>query len=114
MEAYGYHQQIITDLNSIDINSDNFYNYKNLNFLSKLNSKNENIVFSFHGSIPGSGLGKHSVIFRGYDYSIPNTDIVCISDFLLDKYTSNYCINWTLSSKKYNFTDNIYKDIFFF
>lgn len=34
MEAYGYHQQIITDLNSIDINSDNFYNYKNLNFLS--------------------------------------------------------------------------------
>jgi len=45
--AYGYKQQIITDLNSINDSTNNFYNYKGLNFLSKLNSKNKNIVFFF-------------------------------------------------------------------
>lgn len=52
----------------------------------------------------------NKIIFRGYDYNIDNTDIICISDFLLDKY-KNYKINWTLSSTKYN-AENIYFELF--
>lgn len=45
--AYGYKQKIITNLSTINESTNNFYNYKGLNFLSKLNSKNKNIVFFF-------------------------------------------------------------------
>ena len=62
LEAYGYNQQIINNLINISNDTDNFYNYKGLNFLSKLNSKNENIVISFHGAIPGYGTER---IFLG-------------------------------------------------
>jgi len=49
VEAYGYKQQIINELNNIDNNTNNFYNYKGLNFLSKLSCQNENLVIIFHG-----------------------------------------------------------------
>lgn len=32
VKAYGYEQQIINELNNIDNNTNNFYNYKGLNF----------------------------------------------------------------------------------
>lgn len=108
MDAYGYKQQIITDLNSIDNNSNNFYNYKNLNFLSKLNTQNENILIIFHGAVYGPDL----IVFRGYDYTITNTDIICVSDFLLYKYKSKIFVNWTLTTKKHKSTDTIYKKLF--
>lgn len=107
-KAYGYNQQIINDLNNIDDNSNNFYNYKGLNFLSRLQENNKNIVIIFHGAVGGNGV--YRVVFRGYDWNIDNTDIVCISDFLLDKY-NKYNINWTLETKKYK-TDAIYKELF--
>ena len=44
------------------------YNYKGLNFLSKLSSKNENIVVSFHGAT--MGFGTERIFFRGYDWEI--------------------------------------------
>ena len=92
MDAYGYKQQNINNLNTIDNNSDNFYNYKGLNFLSKLKQKNKNIVIIFHGAVREDDVGKHRVIFRGFNYTILNTDIICISDFLLDKYVTGCCI----------------------
>jgi hypothetical protein len=112
MESYGYKQIIINDLSKINKDSYNFYNYKGLNFLSKLKNENKNIVIIFHGSIPESQKGCNDVIFRGYNYNIKNTDIVCISDYLLDKYKDYYLVNWTLSTKKYNYSDNIYKELF--
>ena len=54
MESYGYKQIIINDLSKINNDSYNFYNYKGLNFLSKLKNENKNIVIIFHGSIPDS------------------------------------------------------------
>lgn len=111
MEAYGYKQSILNNLTDINTNSVCFYNYKGLNFLSKLKNYNQNIIFIFHGAI--SYPGQYNVVFRGYDYIIPNTDIICISDFLLDKY-KNYLINWTLSTQKYHFSDDIYKELFEF
>lgn len=112
IEAYGYKQQIINNLNNIDNNTNNFYNYKDLNFLSKLNSINENLVIIFHGSIPDKYIGKYDVVFRGYNYNIKNTDIICISDYLLSKYKSKFNVNWTLSTKKYPDTDLLYKELF--
>jgi hypothetical protein len=109
MEAYGYKQQIITDLSSIDNNSNNFYNYKNLNFLSKLNLKNENIIICFHGAVPGNG--KNRIVFRGYNYNIDNTNIICICDYLLNVY-DNYSVNWTLPTRKFEKTDKIYNQLF--
>jgi UDP-N-acetylglucosamine 2-epimerase (non-hydrolysing) len=112
VKTYGYKQCIITNLNSIDNNTNNFYNYKGLSFLSKLNSKNENIVVNFHGSIPSTLVGKYDVMFRGYNYNINNTDIVCVSDFLLNKYKLKYSVNWTLSTNKHSNTDIIYNEVF--
>lgn len=108
IKAYGYKKQIINELNSIDNNSNNFYNFKGLNFLSKLQENNKNIVIIFHGAVSGNNVQR--VIFRGYDWNIDKTDIICISDFLLDKY-NKYIINWTLETKKYK-TDAIYKELF--
>ena len=99
VEAYGYKQQIINELNNIDNDTNNFYNYKDLNFLSKFSCKNKNLVIIFHGSIPGSGTNR--IYFRGHDWEIKDTDIVCISDYLFGKYDK--CrINWYLSTEKYN------------
>jgi hypothetical protein len=108
VNAYGYEQIIIDNLTNINNNSNNFYNYNRLNFLSKLQQNNKNIVITFHGAINGYGINR--VIFRGYDWNIDNTDIICISDFLLDKY-NKYNINWTLETKK-NKTDALYKELF--
>ena len=108
IKAYSYNQQIINDLNKIEDNSNNFYNYKGLNFLSRLQENNKNIVIIFHGAVQGEGVNR--VVFRGYDWNINNTDIICISDFLLNKY-HKYNINWSLETKKYK-TDSIYKELF--
>ena len=58
IEEYGYKQQNIDDLNKIEHNSNNFYIYKDLNFLSKLNSKNKNLVITFHGALTDSMIEK--------------------------------------------------------
>lgn len=112
MEAYGYKKTVINNLDNINNNSNNFYNYKGLNFLSKLKNKNKNIVIIFHGAISENKKGKFNVIFRGYDYNIKDTDILCISDYLLDKYINDYIVNWTLSTKKYSYCDKIYLELF--
>ena len=109
VEAYGYKQQIINELNSIDNDTNNFYNFKGLNFLSRLSSKNENIVITFHGAVVWPKNSIDRIIFRGYDWKIPNTDIICISDFMLNKYYG-YIINWYLSTEKYN-VDELYKTL---
>lgn len=108
VEAYGYKQQIIKKLSSIDNNTNNFYNYKGLNFLSKLSSKNKNLIIIFHGAVKGKGTDR--IIFRGYNYKIDNTNIVCISDYLLNIY-HEYQVNWTLSTDKHN-VEYIYDELF--
>lgn len=108
VEAYGYTQQIINELNSIDNDANNFYNYNGLNFLSKMNSKNENIVISFHGAVQNEGTNR--IIFRGYNYEIDNTNIICISDYLLNIY-DKYKVNWALSTEKHNI-EHIYRELF--
>jgi len=110
---YGYKQQIINNLNNINNNTNNFYNFKGLNFLSKLNSKNKNLVISFHGAVRevvDSSSGINRIIFRGYNWKLSNTNIICISDYLLNKY-KEYKVNWSLSTKKYN-VEYIYEELF--
>jgi hypothetical protein len=108
VEAYCYKQQIINKLNNIDNNTNNFYNYKNLNFLSKLKSENKNLVIIFHGAVLGNGIDR--IIFRGYNYEIDDTNIVCISDYLINIY-HEYIVNWTLSTDKHN-VEYIYDELF--
>ena len=111
MNVYDYDQQIISDLGEIDDNSNNFYTYRKLNFLSKLNRNNRNIAFIFHGAIQKKHKGKYKIVFRGYNYTIENTDIICISDYLLDKYSENYIVNWTLRTRKHSYSDSIYIEL---
>ena len=113
VERYGYKQQIINELNNIDNDTNNFYNYKGLNFLCKLSSKNKNLVILFHGAVPdsvGETKGTNRVVFRGYNYEIDDTNIVCISDYLLNIY-NEYRVNWTLSTYKHN-VEYIYDELF--
>jgi hypothetical protein len=71
MNCYGYTQIKIENIEEIQKNENNFYNFKGINFLSKMNPQNTKIVFIFHGASPQNV--KQKVIFRGYDYDI--TDI---------------------------------------
>ena len=107
---YGYKKININKLNEISINENNHYNYKNLNFLVKARKENENIIFYFHGAIANYQRNQYSFIFRGYNHNIANTNIICISDFLLDKY-KNYTVKWTLETEKYK-SDQIYNEVF--
>ncbi len=109
---YGYKQQIINNLNEINNNSNNHYTYKDLSFLSKIKSQNKNLIIIFHGAIPVLDIGKHKVIFRGFNYDFDNTDIICVSDYLLEKYNDKYYVNWTLQTEKYPKSDDLYCEIF--
>lgn len=112
VKAYGYEQQTINELNNIDNNTNNFYNYKGLHFLSKLSCKNKNLVICFHGSIPYHKKGEFNAVFRGVNYIINNTDIICISDYYLHKYKDNFTVSWSLSTKKHSNLDLLYKKLF--
>jgi len=107
---YGYNKIIINKLEEINRNENNHYNYKKLNFLVKSKNENENIIIMFHGALSSDRIDKYEYIFRGYNYNILNSDIICISDFLLDKY-KNFCVNWGLETEKYK-TDEIYLELF--
>lgn len=109
IKAYGYKQKLIKNISEIPKAGDHFLNFQGLNFLVKLKPENNNICFIFHGAVSGKGVNR--IIFRGYDYNIQNTDIVCICDYLLNKY-HEYELNWTLSTKKYN-VENIYVSIIY-
>lgn len=110
ISAYEYNQIPIDNLEFISTNDSNFYNYKGLNFLAKLKPQNNILVVNFHGAI--KGFGTNRIIFRGYNYNIPNTDIVCISDYLLGIYEF-YQVNWGLKTAKYD-SDAIYCELFDF
>ena len=115
IKEYGYKQQKINKLNNIDNDTNNFYNYKGLNFLSKMSSKNKNLVILFHGGIDNvsknrTSSGTNRIIFRGYDYEIDNTNIICITDYLINIY-DKYKVNWTLSTYKHNI-EYIYDELF--
>lgn len=116
--TYNFQKEIINNLDLINKNANSIYNYKKLNFLAKLKNQNEYLIIIFHGHIGQELFNKFKqskkleerAIFRGYNYEINNTDLISISDFLLDKY-EDYKVNWTLSTKKYN-SENIYLELF--
>lgn len=111
ISAYNYVQKRIKNLNKVKSNSNNFYHYKNINFLSKLKKNSKYLVVIIHGAVDFSDTNlDEKIIFRGYNYNISNTDIICICDGLLqlyDKYRVGYC----LSTSKHNF-ENVYLEIF--
>lgn len=111
LNAYGYEQNFLHYLDLMPYDGNHFFNYNGLNFLIKSNPNNKNIVFCFHGAVwePDGGEGINRIIFRGYDYEIENTDIICICDYLLNQY-DEYVVNWTLSTKKHNI-EIIYQEL---
>jgi hypothetical protein len=76
--------------------------------LSKWSSKNINLVICFQGDVQAKST--NIVVFRGYKYEIDDTNIVCISDYLLNIY-HDYNVYWTLSTDKYN-VEYIYDELF--
>lgn len=108
MIRYDYLEEKIENLNNINCNSDNWYCYKDLNFLVKFKSNNSNLVIFFHGALPN--IEDRDCCFRGFNYEIDNTNIVCVSDILISKY-KNFQISWFLSSTKHNINSN-YIEVF--
>lgn len=103
-------QKNIYDLSEINImiNTKNSFKYKNINFYCNLKDNSTNLIIFFHGFVQGTGIDR--IIYRGYNYCIDYTDIISISDGLLNVY-DEFNIGWFLSTKKYKF-DIIYKEIF--
>jgi predicted esterase YcpF (UPF0227 family) len=108
MIRYGYSQQKIENLSCIDDNANNWYNYKDLNFLIKFKNTNSKLVILFHGALPN--IDDRDCCFRGYNYDIEDTNIICVSDILISIY-KNFQISWFLSSNKHNI-NNIYIEVF--
>jgi hypothetical protein len=54
--------------------------------------------------------GQTEFVFRGYDYTVDDINIVCISNYLLNIY-HDYKVNWTLSTENHN-TKCIYHELF--
>jgi hypothetical protein len=109
MIRYGYSQQKIDDLSSVNCNSNNWYLYKDLNFLVKFKKNNSNLIILFHGALPD--VSDRECCFRGFNYEIEDTDILSVSDILVSKYT-NFQISWFLSSNKYNNINDNYIEVF--
>lgn len=105
---YNYKQENIEELSLINNNGNNWYNYKKFNFLSKLKEQNTNLIVFFHGALPN--LEDRKCCFRGFNYEILDTDIVCASDILISIY-QNFQISWYLSTLKHNVND-IYIETF--
>ena len=108
MFRYGYLQEKIDNLDYINCNSNNWYFYKDLNFLVKFKKNNSNLIIFFHGALPD--ISDRDCCFRGFNYEIDNTNILCVSDILISKY-KNFQISWFLSSNKHNI-NNIYIEVF--
>jgi predicted esterase YcpF (UPF0227 family) len=108
MQRYGYFQKNISDLSCVDGNTDNWYNYKEFNFLTKFRNRNTNLVIFFHGALPA--IEDRICCFRGFNYEIENTDIISVSDLLISIY-QNFQLSWFFSSAKHNIT-NIYIEVF--
>lgn len=108
-DNYDFIQKKISSLDEIIKNNKIHYVFKDIHFLFYNNTKNNNLVISFHGSVDKQ-LKKDNYVFRGYNYLIDDTDLLCISDGLNTVYDF-YEIGWYLSTKKYNF-DIIYREIF--
>ena len=84
------------------------YVYNDINFLAKLKNNSNNLIFIFHGSVPIKDPNR--ITFRGYDFMVPDTDIISVSDSFI--YFNDSChISWYLSTMKYNFHDK-YIEIF--
>ena len=105
---YGYQQKKIEKLSLIHGNGNYWYNYKHFNFLTKLKEQHTNLVVVFHGALPNPEDRK--CCFRGFNFEIENTDIVCVSDLLISIYT-NFEISWYFSTVKHNVQD-IYIETF--
>lgn len=107
LKPYGIQAISITDFKSVDFDKKGAFEYKDVHFFVNMKRNNKNLVISFHGAIRENAP---KIAFRGYDYSIPSTDIICMSDMLLTKY-KKVRMNWMISSRLYP-AEIIYKEIF--
>jgi len=105
---YNFKKEHINELKLIKDNEDCIYVYNDINFLAKLKDSSNNLIFIFHGALPIKGPNR--ITFRGYDFILPDTDIISVSDSFI--YFNNLAnISWYLSTKKYNFNDR-YIEVF--
>ena len=107
---YNFKQVTITNIHKkIFSNDDIHYIWKDVDFLYKHRENNKKIVICFHGAV--SNASPHT--FRGFNYSYPDTDILCLSDLMIKKYhkTKKISLSWYLSTSDHNHFP-IYKQIF--
>tara|TARA_Y100000389_G_C17375832_1_gene471592 strand:- start:312 stop:1109 length:798 start_codon:yes stop_codon:yes gene_type:complete len=71
------------------------YNLKNIDFLVSTYINRKNLIIFFHGGRSGANLP----IFRGYNYTFNDSNILSFSDPLLKYYNTN--IGWYLNTTKH-------------
>tara|TARA_B100000925_G_C22004608_1_gene473021 strand:+ start:1507 stop:2289 length:783 start_codon:yes stop_codon:yes gene_type:complete len=100
-----YSSYKVTKINSIsevnvNINNHNQFILKKNAFIYSSKKNNNQLIVFFHGAI---WKGVKVPIFRGYQYhsSVPNTDILSLSDVLLKDYENKELkLSWFLSTEK--------------
>ena len=104
-----YSQYKIKKINTLDeinvnINNKNQLIFNKNKFLYSSDINNNQLIVFFHGAI---WEGLKPPIFRGYQYNIiPNVDILCLSDILLEEHEDkNLLLGWFLSTEK----EDLYK-----
>ena len=105
---YGYKQNKIEGVTSIQLFGTHYYTYKNIHFLLKCAPASEYLVVCFNGAYTPNICGQ--VMFRGFEYNIPKTDILCVSDGLMTTY-KNLLLSWYVSTEKHDY-NSTYISIF--
>jgi hypothetical protein len=76
--------------------------YRGISFYFKKSVTSDNLVVSFHGARPARN--NSPIIFRGYNWSFSNSDILCISDGLLSFHQGGF-LSWYLDTRLHDFND---------
>ena len=109
--SYCYDQDSIESLDEVDLSTPKIYRYKNVYFLYKPAANPRNLLVSFNGALRKEMAG--SIVFRGYNYSIQDTSILCISDALLVRHPS-LLLSWYLDFSGTSFNDTYLHLVLFF
>ncbi len=113
IKAYEWIQNKINNLSQIELfeTKNSFYSIDEVNFLCKLQKNTKNLAVIFHGaSMP---TGKDRIVFRGYEFIMDDSDILAISDNMLNIYKDQQFF-WFQNTLKHKFHKKYKKIIEYF
>jgi hypothetical protein len=113
--AHPIYNILCKEINSLDEVSGTekvYYKYKSIHFLYKLNGDSNNLLVSFHGSVP---TNTPTPVFKGYKITNKMYNILAISDKLIEYDKSKkLTLSWYLTPNNFDYNQVYIEIISFF